>query len=138
MKKLAKKLITLSLLAILALAIIGCETETTTEAPPDNQTDTTQESTANESSENISSDFKSTMDSYEAFFDEYVAFMEKYAASDGTDLSLLTDYSTYMSKYADIMAELETLDTSNMSADELAYFTEVQARITEKISSIEY
>ncbi len=81
-------------------------------------------------------EFKEAMDSYEAFFDEYVAFMEKYAASDGSDLSLLADYASYMSTYADMMADLEAWDSEEMSPAETAYYIEVQARISQKLLSI--
>ena len=46
------------------------------------------------------------MDSYEAFIDEYVAFLQKYNQNP-TDLSLLNDYATYMSKYADLAAKFD-------------------------------
>lgn len=78
--------------------------------------------------------FKKAMDSYEAFFDEYVAFMEKYAASDGSDLSLLTEYATYMRKYADMMADFEAWDSEkDMNTAEMVYYIEVHSRITQKL-----
>jgi len=81
-------------------------------------------------------EFKEAMDSYEAFFDEYVAFMEKYAASDGSDLTLLTDYADYMSKYADMMADLEAWDSADMNTAETAYYIEVQSRISQKLLKV--
>ena len=81
-------------------------------------------------------EFKEAMDSYEAFFDEYVAFMEKYAASDGNDLSLLSDYASYMSKYADMMADLEAWDSADMNTAETAYYIEVQSRISQKLLEV--
>ncbi|MDO5557903.1 MAG: hypothetical protein Q4G05_06710 [Clostridia bacterium] len=41
------------------------------------------------------------MDSYESFINEYITFMKKYKASNGTDMSLISDYAKYMSKYAE-------------------------------------
>lgn len=81
-------------------------------------------------------EFKEAMDSYEAFFDEYVAFMEKYAASDGSDLTLLTDYADYMSKYADMMADFEAWDSEDMNTAETAYYIEVQSRISQKLLEV--
>lgn len=81
-------------------------------------------------------DFKKAMDSYEDFFDEYVAFMKKYAASDGSDLTLLTDYVAYMSKYADMMADLEAWDSTDMNTAETAYYIEVQSRINQKLLEV--
>ena len=91
---------------------------------------------AEAAADGLRQEFKETMDSYEAFFDEYVAFMEKYAASDGSDLSLLADYASYMSTYADMMADLEAWDSEEMSPAETAYYIEVQARISQKLLSI--
>ena len=81
-------------------------------------------------------DFKEAMDSYEDFFDEYVAFMKKYATSDGSDLTLLTDYVAYMSKYADMMADLEAWDSTDMNTAETAYYIEVQSRISQKLLEV--
>lgn len=81
-------------------------------------------------------EFKEAMDSYEAFFDEYVAFMKKYAASDGSDLTLLTDYADYMSKYADMMADFEAWDSEDMNTAETAYYIEVQSRISQKLLEV--
>ena len=47
-------------------------------------------------------EFKQAMDSYEEFMNEYCEFMKKYDESDGTDVGLLADYTSYMSKYADM------------------------------------
>lgn len=102
---------------------------------PSNESD----SSANEETDLIDGmrpEFKEAMDSYEAFFDEYVAFMEKHAASDGSDLTLLTDYADYMSKYADMMADLEAWDSADMNTAETAYYIEVQSRISQKLLEV--
>lgn len=80
--------------------------------------------------------FKEAMDSYEAFFDEYVAFMEKYADSDGSNLTLLTDYADYMSKYEDMMADFEAWDSEDMNTAEMSYYIEVQSRISQKLLEV--
>ena len=81
-------------------------------------------------------EFKNAMDSYEAFFDEYIAFMNKYAKSDGSDLTLLADYASYMSKYADMMADFEAWGDEDMNAAEAAYYLEVQTRINQKLLEV--
>ncbi|MBS4785058.1 MAG: hypothetical protein KH009_02995 [Clostridiales bacterium] len=82
----------------------------------------------------IRPEFKAAMDSYEAFFDEYVAFMRKYANADPTDaLMLLSDYADYMDQYADTMEKLSALDDGTLSSEELDYYIEVYARITQKL-----
>ena len=84
----------------------------------------------------IDAEFKSAMDSYEAFFDEYVAFMKKYSQSNGTDMSLLNDYTTYLSKYADTMTKFEALKEADLSVAETSYYIEVQSRITKKLLEV--
>ena len=115
--------------------------ETDTQSEPEgegtssNEPDPTPEET-NTLIDDMRPEFKEAMDSYEAFFDEYVAFMEKYAASDGSDLTLLTDYANYMSKYADMMADFEAWDSEDMNTAETAYYIEVQSRISQKLLEV--
>ena len=81
-------------------------------------------------------EFKDAMDSYEAFFDEYVAFMNTYAESDGSDLTLLSDYTSYMGKYADMMADFEQWESEEMNTEEATYYIEVQSRINQKLLEV--
>ena len=81
-------------------------------------------------------EFKEAMDSYEAFFDEYIAFMKKYAESDGTDLTLLSDYADYMSKYAETMEAFEAWENKELNTAETAYYIEVQTRISQKLLQV--
>ncbi len=81
-------------------------------------------------------DFKAAMDSYEAFIDEYVAFMEKYAASDGSDLSLLADYASYMSQYMELAEAFEEWEDEDMNTAETSYYIEVQARVAQKLLTV--
>lgn len=80
----------------------------------------------------IDPEFKAAMDSYEKFMDEYVAFMKKYKANP-SDLSLLTDYANYMSKYADFVEDFEKWEDEEMNAAETAYYIDVQARVSKKL-----
>lgn len=75
------------------------------------------------------------MDSYEAFIDEYVAFLQKYNQNP-TDLSLLNDYATYMSKYADLAAKFEAWESEDLNTAELAYYLEVQSRVSQKLLAV--
>ena len=75
------------------------------------------------------------MDSYEEFFDEYVAIMRKYKENPA-DLSILTDYSNYMSQYADMMQKLEKWENEDLNAAETAYYIDVQARISKKLLEV--
>ena len=83
----------------------------------------------------VGAEFKAAMDSYEAFFDEYVAIMKKYKENP-MDMSILADYASYMGQYADMMQKLEKWEGENLNAVELAYYVEVQARITQKLLEV--
>jgi hypothetical protein len=83
----------------------------------------------------IDSEFKAAMDSYEKFFDEYVAIMKKYQENPN-DLSILTDYAAYVGQYADMMQKLEKWENEDLNAAEAAYYVEVQTRINQKLLEI--
>lgn len=102
--------------------------ETTTPVTTENKKD-------DSSSNSIDPDFKAAMDSYEEFFDEYVAIMKKYQKNP-TDLSLLTDYAKYMGQYTDMMQKFEKWESEDLNAAELAYYVDVQARITKKLLEV--
>ena len=86
-------------------------------------------------STSIDPNFKAAMDSYEKFFDEYVAIMKKYKENP-TDLSILSDYATYMGQYADMMQKLEKWGNEDLNTAETAYYIDVQARITKKLLEV--
>lgn len=107
------------------------------DAPPEENTSSEENAEKEEAAaDGISPDFKKAMDSYEAFFDEYVDFMEKYLASDGTDLTLITKYADYMSKYTQCLKDLEAWENEEMNTAEAAYYLEVQNRINQKLLKI--
>lgn len=80
-------------------------------------------------------EFKEAMDSYEDFMNDYCDFMKKYNQAP-TDLSLLADYTSYMSKYAETMKKIEAIDESELSDAELNYYLEVTGRVTEKLVEV--
>ncbi len=113
-------------------------TETTTsEASSEEIKEETSKPVENSESnkDTIRSDFKKAMDSYEEFIDEYVAFMKKYA-NNPTDLSLLADYSDYMSKYSDFVEDFEKWESEDLNSAELAYYIDVQARVSKKLLEV--
>ena len=83
----------------------------------------------------VTPSFKETMDSYEAFFDEYIAFMKKYQENPG-DMSLLSEYTDYLTKYSEYLSKLNSIDTDSLSAADMAYYTEVNARILKKLEAV--
>lgn len=93
----------------------------------------TSEETSNNS--NISPEFKEAMDSYEEFFNEYCEFMKKYTNSDDA-ASMLADYTDYMTKYTETMEKMDTINQDELSTAEVAYYTEVSARISQKLLEV--
>ena len=83
----------------------------------------------------IRSDFKDAMDSYEAFIDEYVAFLEKYE-NNPSDLTLLASYASYMANYADLSAKFEAWESEGLTDAELAYYMQVQTRVSQKLLEV--
>lgn len=91
--------------------------------------------TGEKSEDQIRPEFKEAMDSYEAFFDEYVDFMKKYQES-GSPISMLVDYTNYLTKYTDMMGKMNKLGEDDLTTAELAYYIEVTGRITQKLLEV--
>jgi hypothetical protein len=83
-----------------------------------------------------SSDFRTTMDSYEQFMNKYVEFMKKYQ-SDGQPVSMLKDYTDMMQQYADYASKVSALDDGSLSAEDLSYYTQVVGRVTQKLAEVQ-
>lgn len=117
------------------------------EAPKDDttQTDATDNTDAAKTSADAqtktspatsSSDFRALMDGYEQFMNSYVEFMKKYKDSDDT-ASMLADYGSMMKQYSDWSKKFDDVDKSSLSADDQAYYLEVQGRVAQKLSEIQ-
>lgn len=86
----------------------------------------------NKNKDGIRPEFRKSMEEYEAFFDEYVEFMQQFKKNP-SDLSLLTKYMTFLSKYNDAMQAMENIGKEELSPQELALYTEVMLRIESKL-----
>lgn len=113
----------------------GNTTTTTTTAAEDTTTTTEAATTTTAKSEGIDSDFKKAMDSYEAFMGKYVEFMKKYQKNP-TDLGLLADYATYMSDYTKFCNDFAKWEDEDLNAAELAYYLDVQTRVSKKLLEV--
>lgn len=141
-----KKSIALILLLIITLfSFSGCgeskATDDNTQEPSSSITESNQiESsvdTTSASNNTVSTSFKATMDEYEKFFNDYVEFMKKYKSASAADLaSMMKDYSDYMTKYASYYSKLNSVDKTKLNTADLVYYTEVNARILEKLAEI--
>lgn len=98
-------------------------------------TTTKKSTTTTKASNNIDPDFKKAMDAYESFMNKYVDFMKKYQANP-TDLGLLTDYASYMSDYTKFCQDFEKWEDEDLNTAELAYYVDVQARVSKKLLEV--
>lgn len=101
-----------------------------------NEDESNNSTESKENDEGMRKEFKEAMDSYEAFFDEYVDFMVKYSETDDV-ASMLSEYADYMKQYADTMEKMDKINSDELSDEELAYYLEINARIMEKLASIQ-
>lgn len=84
----------------------------------------------------VTPDFKSLMDSYEAFYDDYIAFMKKYNSGEGDMMAMLNDYMTMASKLEEWSAKIDAIDENTLSPADDAYYLLVTLRIEQKMLSI--
>ncbi|MGI6200474.1 MAG: DUF6591 domain-containing protein [Christensenellales bacterium] len=109
------------------------QTQTPAQSPAPAQTQAPEETQASgEQADGMRPAFQEAMDSYEAFMDEYVAIVQQYRENPN-DMGLLSDYTAYMSKYADFVEDFEQWDDEEMNEAETAYYIEVQARVSKKL-----
>lgn len=98
--------------------------------------DTTASTTENPSKDNVIRDsFKKAVDEYEKFIDEYIDVTTKYNANP-SDTELMMKYTQYLTDYTKAVLEFEELGDEELTDEELAYYVEVQARITQKLLTI--
>ena len=91
---------------------------------------------ATDSSAGGSSDFRATMDAYEAFMNEYCDFMETYSSDSSKVVAMATDYADMMSRYSDMTEQIDDIDESSLSAEDLACVTEVMGRVNARLLEI--
>ncbi len=94
-------------------------------------------STDNTDKNGLRTDFKKAMDSYEKFMNDYVEFMKKYSNSDGSDLTLITDYANMLKNYNTYSDEFVKWEDSDLNDAEFKYYVEVQTRVNNKLLSIQ-
>lgn len=100
---------------------------------PEPEPESEQEQEEESVSENaIRPEVKEAIDAYETFVDEYCEFMKKYSESDGTDLSILTDYFTFMSKLENYSDKMDAME-DDLTDAEYWYYIEVLNRCNEKM-----
>ena len=58
--------------------------------------------------------------------------MKKYAESDN-DISMLSDYTQIMKKYAEFVEKIQAMDKEEMNDTEAKYYLEVTLRVEKKL-----
>lgn len=76
----------------------------------------------------ISKAFKEAMDGYEVFFDDYI---------DAVTTQNVIKLSTLMLKYGETLEAFDRIKDEDLSEAEMAYYTEIHARIMGKLASVE-
>ena len=111
---------------------------TTTEVEADKADEAEDEDTTESSGKTsgVDPELKAFLDSYEEFVDEYVVFMKKYMADPMNAVSMLTEYSEIMGKYADFAEKVDQYDSKEMSTEDAKYYLEVTTRCTQKMLDI--
>ena len=61
--------------------------------------------------------------------------MKKYN-DNPNDPSLLVDYLDYMSKYADVVDKFDKWESEDLNNTELAYYIDVQARVSKNLLEV--
>lgn len=121
------------------------ETTPTPEATPEStetgeptEDATTEEPAADDtSSEEVDPDFKATMDSYETTINNYCDFMIEYNNAGPEDTaSMLADYTSYLQQYTETIDGLNSIDQDSLSAADLAYYIEVNGRISQRLLEV--
>ena len=78
------------------------------------------------------SEFKEAMDAYEAFYDEYCSFMDKYNENP-SDMTLLLKYGEMLTKAVEMDEAFSEWDETELNAEELKYYIEVNNRVMQKL-----
>lgn len=86
------------------------------------------------SSTGVSKEVKEFVDGFESFFNKYVDVM-KSVSNGSSDLSVLGEYATLLSEYADWMNKIEEFESKDMTAEDSKYFWDAYARVMNNLTS---
>ena len=127
-----KKLIAMFIAIAFTLGLVGCggaqsSAEASSRIPEVEKV---------EEIEEVDPEFKEALDQYEAFINGYCDFLEVYLNADtDTQLSMMEDYTAWMSQYTEVMDAVRTLDArqDEMTPAQLSYYVEVTARVSQRM-----
>ena len=116
----------------ITIDVSEAKTATTDGAPAETAAEVSPEADQGGSS---SSDARAAIDAYESFMNDYCDFMEEYQA-EGRPASMLAKYGEMMGKYADMAAKFDAIDEGSLSADDDAYYIQVQTRVNQRLLAV--
>lgn len=121
------------------VTVYGPDDQTATEpapAPSEPEPAEPEATPSTDAGGNGSSDFRAMADEYEAFMNQYVDFMKTYQNSDNT-AAMLIDYTKMMKQYAEWTSKMGELDENTLSAEDAAYWVEVQGRVAQRLLEVQ-
>ena len=81
-------------------------------------------------------DFRAMVDEWEAFMNEYCDFMETYNSDSSNVVNMALDYADMMSQYGDWTEKMSAVDDGSLSAEDVQYYVDAQARINARLLEI--
>ena len=110
------------------------KTESSEMKREETEEEATEKETAEVLDENgLRPDVKAAIDSYEEFIDEYCEFMESY---DSSDAAMMLKYVSLLQKEVEVSEKFDKLGDEDLNDAELAYYTTVQLRCSEKLLAV--
>ena len=134
-----KKLLIIVVLIAVVLSVTKCGSDKPAKKDENTQGSRSQadvtDITDGESAD-IRPEFKQAMDEYENFYDDYIEFMKKYSESTNPT-AMMSDYLSMLSNLSQMQKSFDEWGESDLSDDEILYYTEVNLRIVEKLTEIQ-
>ena len=112
------------------------ETEETTPVQDSVPEEAPQEEPEADGDASTSSDYRAMVDEWEAFMNKYCDFMETYNSDSGNVVSMALDYADMMSQYSDWAKKMDAVDDSDISAEDVQYYIDAQARVNKRLLEI--
>ncbi len=99
------------------------------------KTTESREKSESSSTTGLDPDMVAFLDEYETFVDNYCDLMTKYYQNP-TDLTLLSEYTKMIAQLEEFSQKADQYDSSDMSAEDAAYYMEVYNRCTQKMLKV--
>lgn len=134
-----KKLLVIVVLIAVVLSVTKCGSDKPSKKDENAQSSRSQANVTDVTDgegADIRPEFKQAMDDYENFYDDYIEFMKKYSESTNPT-AMMSDYLAMLSNLSQMQKSYDEWGESDLSDDEILYYTEVNLRIVEKLTEIQ-